>query len=377
MGTQTQTQTQTQTYRPVRKQRQPQLRNRVRIKLLQMEDVAADAELVWRARLPSAVERTLKAADVRETRQKTPDAELQDAHERLNRIFDAAPLAILGLDLEGRVTYWSAEAHHLFGWTAEEAMGRVCPTVPEEGMEDFKAMIQTTVQGGPQSELVRYRRKKGGDQISVNITPAPVRDASGQTIGVMVVLEDMAERGERRQHIARQARIREAISGINRALLRVREPAPLFEEVCRSAGMEGGFRPAGVLDRGNPGLINTARISARKEEESARLECADVKGNLSCLTPREREVLQLIVAGKPNRIIGQILGVSPRTVEVHRARVMEKMRSDSLADLVRRVITCRNKTPDAAGLNGLHKSPYVQTRLVDITKTRPSQPLPA
>ena len=50
---------------------------------------------------------------------------------------------------------------------------------------------------------------------------------------------------------------------------------------------------------------------------------------------REREVLSLVVAGRANKEIARALNISPRTVEIHRAHVMEKMEADSLAELVR------------------------------------------
>ena len=57
------------------------------------------------------------------------------------------------------------------------------------------------------------------------------------------------------------------------------------------------------------------------------------------LTPRERDVLQQLVAGASNKEAGRQLGISPRTIEVHRARIMDKLRARNAADLVRIVLT--------------------------------------
>ncbi len=65
------------------------------------------------------------------------------------------------------------------------------------------------------------------------------------------------------------------------------------------------------------------------------------------LTPREREILALVVAGHSNKAIGAILGISPRTVEVHRANLMQKAKVASLADLVR--LACND--PEAISEN--------------------------
>jgi len=61
----------------------------------------------------------------------------------------------------------------------------------------------------------------------------------------------------------------------------------------------------------------------------------DLRDRLAALTPREREVLDALVAGHPNKVIAHRLGISPRTVEIHRARVMEKMAARSLSHLIR------------------------------------------
>jgi two-component system, LuxR family, response regulator FixJ len=65
---------------------------------------------------------------------------------------------------------------------------------------------------------------------------------------------------------------------------------------------------------------------------------ADFPGQ-SLLTPREREVLTQIAEGASNKEVGRRLGISPRTVEVHRARLMEKIGARNAADLVRIVLS--------------------------------------
>jgi two-component system, LuxR family, response regulator FixJ len=89
------------------------------------------------------------------------------------------------------------------------------------------------------------------------------------------------------------------------------------------------FRDQELLDR-----ISEALNTARKQE-SEREQKLDVQERIDTLTRREHEVLDLVVTGKPNKIIAHELGVSQRTIEIHRARVMEKMRAKSLAELVR------------------------------------------
>ena len=71
------------------------------------------------------------------------------------------------------------------------------------------------------------------------------------------------------------------------------------------------------------------------EVREVRRRREDALRRLATLTAREREVLDLVVAGKANKEIASALGVSPKTVEVHRAHVMSKMCVDSLAELIR------------------------------------------
>ena len=92
------------------------------------------------------------------------------------------------------------------------------------------------------------------------------------------------------------------------------------------------FRDEDLIERVRRALAKDAKARAALEEHKA------IQARLESLTPREREVLALMVRGKPNKIMAHELGVSQRTVEIHRARVMEKSGASSLAELVRMVM---------------------------------------
>lgn len=79
--------------------------------------------------------------------------------------------------------------------------------------------------------------------------------------------------------------------------------------------------------------------TAPREDEAAR---ADILLKLAQLTAREKDVFDAIAAGESNKSAAQLLGISPRTVEIYRANVMEKMQARSLADLVRMSLIAAN-----------------------------------
>lgn len=82
------------------------------------------------------------------------------------------------------------------------------------------------------------------------------------------------------------------------------------------------------------GSVARALASARREKAGREKEQA-AQNLVECLTGRERQVFELLVKGEANKIIAHLLGISPRTVEAHRARVQEKLQASCLADLVR------------------------------------------
>lgn len=100
--------------------------------------------------------------------------------------------------------------------------------------------------------------------------------------------------------------------------------------------LEKPFEEAGLLSSIKVALARRAAGTAKDEERDR------IKARLVELTPREKEVLDQLVEGHQNKMIAHNLDISPRTVEVYRGRVMEKMQARSIAELVRLALSVRD-----------------------------------
>jgi two-component system response regulator FixJ len=97
--------------------------------------------------------------------------------------------------------------------------------------------------------------------------------------------------------------------------------------------IEKPYSDAVILDRVRLALAHASQGRAQTQQASRLRE------RIELLTPREREVFACLIAGDSNKQAGSRLGISPRTVEIHRARIMEKMRAANLSQLVRMAIS--------------------------------------
>lgn len=96
------------------------------------------------------------------------------------------------------------------------------------------------------------------------------------------------------------------------------------------------FREGELLD-----TIHSA-IEYYRSSRQQLMEMRDLQARVDACTPREQDVMHLLARGLPNKGIAETLGISPRTVEIHRAHVMEKMSADSLPALVRMITVLEN-----------------------------------
>jgi two-component system, LuxR family, response regulator FixJ len=102
------------------------------------------------------------------------------------------------------------------------------------------------------------------------------------------------------------------------------------------------FRDQDLLDRVQRALAKDRAIRAEQRGQES------IRQRLGSLTAREQDVLDLVATGAPNKVIAYKLGISQRTVEIHRARVMEKMSADSLAALVHMTMAAAGSRHEAS-----------------------------
>ena len=107
---------------------------------------------------------------------------------------------------------------------------------------------------------------------------------------------------------------------------------PMSVEAMKQGAVDFLTKPTNDED-----LLAAIRAGIRKDRANrhAEAERSSIQQQLATLTPREREVLRHIIAGRPNKQVAADLGIVEKTVKVHRARILKKMKVQSLAELVR------------------------------------------
>jgi PAS domain S-box-containing protein len=158
------------------------------------------------ARLPAAVMRALTEAQTRLERKQAQEA-LQRSNEMLRAIIEAAPVAIIALDLDGRVqSVWNPAAEKMLGWSEQEVMGKPLPTVPASRQGEFKRFMEQLRRGMSLDGIDVRRQRRDGTPIDYSIYASPLCDAQGRISGNLAVLVDITER--RRSSMINAARLR-------------------------------------------------------------------------------------------------------------------------------------------------------------------------
>lgn len=129
-----------------------------------------------------------------------------------------------------------------------------------------------------------------------------------------------------------QSRLRELGVAIPTIIITGHGDVPMAVEAMKAGALdfiEKPFRDQVLLDS-----IQKA-IECDRHAREARKQCAEFESRVGCLTERERQIMDLLMLGKANKVIAYELGISQKTVDFHRANVLAKLGVGSVVDLVR------------------------------------------
>ncbi len=135
------------------------------------------------------------------------------------------PQAVYSVDLDGLVTTWNRSAEEMFGWAADEVIGRPLPIVDDERRDEFRGILERVGAGDRIEALDVVRRRKDGHPLECRLSAAPIVGVDGRPMGVMAVLEDVTQqRAAERDLIESEERFRSLFQN-NHVVMLVIDPS--------------------------------------------------------------------------------------------------------------------------------------------------------
>jgi len=119
--------------------------------------------------------------------------ELRKSEEFQRSMIACSPVALYSIDPDGKVQTWNPSAERLFGWTADEVIGRPLPIVPEDKQGEFADFRRRVLEGQGFVDREVIRCKKDGSLFWGSLSVAPIKDAGGEIIGIMSAMLDISE----------------------------------------------------------------------------------------------------------------------------------------------------------------------------------------
>jgi diguanylate cyclase (GGDEF)-like protein/PAS domain S-box-containing protein len=209
------------------------------------------------ARLVPAVERALRDAEDREAR-RGAQRKLEASEERFRSIAEATQEWIWEIDAEGLYTFCSPAVEVILGYTPGQLIGKSClEIVAPNARQTIADLLQSEIAGkrGWRGLELHLQHAAGGIRW-LDSNALPLFDSSGTVVGYRGVARDITDHRAQQERIARLSRIQAVLSGINSAIVRIRERRKLLRESCRIAVEQGGFRMAWI------GLVEPGALKA-------------------------------------------------------------------------------------------------------------------
>ena len=179
------------------------------------------------------------ALELRRQKVRSARGEMRQAKDTLATVIDTSHVAIICCDPDQSVVLWSRGAERMFGYDAEEALGRQRMLVPPEGMTEAQALFRRAYGGETIRDLHVKRRRKDGALLDVRLAAAPMYNPDGTVRSVAFAYEDITDRKAAEEQLRRLAHYDQLTGLPNRALLQ--------QELRRLLAKDGGKAPTSIV----------------------------------------------------------------------------------------------------------------------------------
>jgi PAS domain S-box-containing protein len=283
------------------------------------------------------------------TYRKRAEESLRQINQTLKALVETSPLPIVVLSLAGVVQLWNRAAEKVFGWTAEETLGRPFPIVPPDKVEEFTKLHRKALEGEPQAGVPVVRQKKDGTLLDVRLWTAPLRGVGGNTIGVMGVFEDVTERRRAEEALREsEVRYRLMVEGSEQVFFYVHDPEHRFEYLSPSVKDVLGYDPEELLGQPYDVLLTGLPDDAIVQEMTDGALRDGQRRPAYTVAHRHKDgrVVALEIVETPIKREGRVVGIQGFARDV-----TERKRAEQLRRAVYRIAEA---TDQAASLDDLY-----------------------
>jgi PAS domain S-box-containing protein len=145
------------------------------------------------------------------TKRKLAEESLAEANHALTAIFSASPVAIVAMNTERIVIGWNKASENLFGWTADEAIGKPNPIIPSTDRTDYDSLWQEVLRGKPYDGRILRRTHRSGETLDLFASSAAFKNAAGETIGSVAMFVDLTDTIRTQQQLRESLRDKEVL----------------------------------------------------------------------------------------------------------------------------------------------------------------------
>lgn len=269
------------------------------------------------------------------TRRQSTEAALRQTNATLRAIMSSSPLAVMILDLEGRVLIWSGAAEKTFGWREEEVLGRHNPVVPPENLEEFNQQHRRVAAEEVAARFEVQCLCKNGERIHVSQNLAPIQGLYGRVTSVLSLAEDITERKRAEQalrgretELDHKAKELEDMNTALEVLLLQRDKdihsikERVFSNLTKLVLPYIDKLEAEIHNSRHRNLLDIIHLNLG---QLVTPWAHQLSSTFKSLTPNEIRVASLVKEGRTNKEIAEVLDVSPKTIEYYRDNIRSKL----------------------------------------------------